>query len=90
MKSASVPRPLAELIVRTMHEDTGIHHEGWTQRVTAAWYIVRQSGHYKLLHGRSSLGTVEDVRLGPKFLLVALTSGLDLHFPIREPRRPEE
>ena len=90
MKSASVPRPLAELIIRTMHEDEEFHHEGWTQRITAGWYIVRQSGHYKLLHGRSSLGTVEDVRLGPKFLLVALTSGLDLHFPIREPRRPEE
>ena len=87
MKSASVPRPLAELIVRTIHEDEEFHHEGWTQRVTAGWYIVRQSGHYKFLHGRTNLGTVEDVRLGPKFLLVALTSGLDLHYPIREPRR---
>lgn len=48
---------------------------------------MRQSGHYKLLHGRTNLGTVEDVRLGPKFLLVCLSSGLDLHYPIREPRR---
>ena len=87
MKSASVPRPLAELIVRTIHEDEEFHHEGWTQRVTASWCIVRQSGHYKLLHGRTNLGTVEDVRLGPKFLLVCLSSGLDLHYPIREPRR---
>lgn len=87
MKSASVPRPLAELIVRTIHEDEEFHHEGWTQRVTASWYIVRQSGHYKLLHGCTNLGTVEDVRLGPKFLLVCLSSGLDLHYPIREPRR---
>lgn len=86
MKSASVPRPLAELILRTMHEDEGIHHEGWTQRVTAGWYIVRQSSRYKLLHGRVSVGNIEDVRLGPTFLLIALASGLDLHFPIREPR----
>lgn len=90
MKSASVPRPLAEIILQAMHGEDGPHHEGWTQRITPAWYIVRQSGHYKLLHGRTNLGTVEDVRLGPKFLLVALTSGLDLHFPIREPRRLEE
>ena len=90
MKSASVPRPLAEIILRTMHEDEGIHHEGWTQRVTAGWYIVRQSSRYKLLHGRVSIGNIEDIRLGPTFLLISMASGLVLSFPIREPRRLDQ
>lgn len=85
MKSASVPRPLAERILDNMHGEE-FHHEGWTQRITEGWYIVRKAGKYRLQHGRQNIGTVEDVRMGPRFLLVALTSGLDLHFPIREPR----
>ena len=89
MKSASVPRPLAEIIINTLHGSEGPHHEGWTQRVTAGWYIVRQSSRYKLLHGRVSIGNIEDVRLGPAFLLISMASGLDLHFPIREPRRAD-
>ena len=99
MKAASVPRPLAELILRTMHEDEGIHHEGWTQRVTAGWYIVRQSAHYRLLHGRMSLGNIEDLRAGPTpapafpgahTLEIEMASGLVLSFPIREPRGVKE
>ena len=96
MKSASVPRPLAEIILRTMHEDTGIHHEGWTQRIIAGWYIVRQSAHYRLLHGRQSLGNVEEVdiehSLIPRhaYLHILLASGMEVYYPIREPRRPEQ
>ena len=90
MKSASVPRPLAEIIIQAMHSDEGPHHEGWTQRVAPGWYIVRQSARYKLLHGRLSLGNIDNVVLGPRFLLIALASGLDLHFPIREPREVTE
>ena len=89
MKSASVPRPLAERILDNMHGEE-FHHEGWTQRVAPGWYIVRQSAHYKLHHGRQSLGNIDNVVLGPRFLLIALASGLDLHFPIREPRGVKE
>lgn len=93
MKSASVPLPLAEHIVKTMREEECFHHEGWTQRVTAGWYIVRQSSRYKLLHGRVSIGNIEDVRIlriGTVHLLIVLASGLEMLFPTREPRRPEE
>ena len=90
MKSASVPRPLADIIIQALHGDEGPHHEGWTQRVTAGWYIVRQSAHYRLLHGRMSLGNIDNVMLGPKYLLICMASGLDLHFPIREPRGVKE
>ena len=95
MKSASVPRPLAEIIINTLHGEEGPHHEGWTQRVTAGWYIVRQSAHYRLLHGRMSLGNIEDLRAGPTpapafpgahTLEIEMASGLVLSFPIREPR----
>lgn len=89
MKSASVPRPLADIIIRAMLDEPGIHHEGWTQRVAPGWYIVRQSSRYKLLHGRLSLGNIEAVRLGPRYLAVYMVSGLDLHFPIREPKKKE-
>ena len=99
MKSASVPRPLAEIIINTLHGSEGPHHEGWTQRVTAGWYIVRQSAHYRLLHGRMSLGNIEDIRAGPTpapafpgapTLEIEMASGLVLSFPIREPRRVKE
>lgn len=95
MKSASVPRPLAEIIINALHGSEGPHHEGWTQRVTAGWYIVRQSAHYRLLHGRMSLGNIEDLRAGPTpapafpgahTLEIEMASGLVLSFPIREPR----
>ena len=95
MKSASVPRPLADIIIQALHGDEGPHHEGWTQRVTAGWYIVRQSAHYRLLHGRMSLGNIEDLRAGPTpapafpgahTLEIEMASGLVLSFPIREPR----
>jgi len=90
MKSASVPRPLAEIIFRSMADSDGPHYEGWTQRVAPGWYIVRQSAHYKLLHGRISLGTIVCISLSsPPFqpkLEIFLASGIVLSFPIREPR----
>ena len=93
MKSASVPRPLAEIILHAMHGEDGPHHEGWTQRITPAWYIVRQSAHYRLLHGRKSLGNIDLIEYQDhpdderaRFLDITMASGLVLSFPIREPR----
>lgn len=94
MKSASIPRPLAFLICDELHDTSIPHYDGWQKQIVPGWHIHRFGPTYRLLHGRTSIGEVEDVQIhgrdGPAAFCVLLTSGLTVLFPIREPRRPKE
>ena len=58
------------------------------------WHIRRVGPVYRLMHGRTNIGEIEDVNIRghdrPDTFCVLLASGLCVLFPIREPRRPEE
>lgn len=70
------------------------HFDGWQKTLAPGWHLRRVGPTYRLLHGRSSLGEVEDVQIrgrdGPSSLCVMLASGILLAFPIREPKTPKE
>ncbi len=89
MKSASVPRPFAELLVRELHDMSVPHYDGWHKKLTEGYTIRKLGPVYRLMHGRTSLGEVRDVSLAfghADGLSVILASGLAVVFPLREPR----
>lgn len=90
MKSASVPRPFAELLIKELHDMSVPHYDGWHRKVIDGYTIRKLGPVYRLQHGRASLGEVTEVTLSignVPGLVVLLASGLAVVFPIREPRK---
>ena len=90
MKSASIPRPLAFLLTDELHDTSIPHFDGWQKQIVPGWHIRRFGPVYRLMHGRTSVGEVEDVQIhgknGPEAFCVLLTSGLAVLYPIRQPK----
>lgn len=94
MKSASIPRPLAFLICDELHDTSIPHFDGWQKQIVPGWHIHRVGPVYRLMHGRSNIGEIEDVQIhgrdGPAAFCVLLASGITVLYPIREPRGQKE
>lgn len=91
MRTASIPLPLAFLLTDELHDTSIPHFDGWQKTIVPGWHIRRFGPTYRLLHGKTNLGEIEDVKVGghdrPESFQVVLVSGLVVCYPIRQPKK---